>query len=301
MPHAFAENHHSDGFGLPDRLIGWLANRQHGVVSLWQLREFGLTRGQIELRLRRGRLVRLFDGVYAVGHGALSQEGIWMAAVLAGREDAALSHFSAAALLSLRRGGGPRSHVSVPRRRRSSAQIAFHFAELPPDEITLEKGIPVTSPGRTILDQARIVNRPVLRRMLEAAENKSDWVGPTLPELIERYPRRPGVPALCELCATPLARTRSDLEASFIDFLNAAGVEPPEQNQVVAGYEVDFVWFDKRVIVEVDAFATHGSTFAFERDRERDRRLRALGWTVVRVTERQMDQRAADDLRRLVG
>jgi very-short-patch-repair endonuclease len=42
------------------------------------------------------------------------------------------------------------------------------------------------------------------------------------------------------------------------------------------------------VIVELDAFETHGTTFAFERDRRRDLALEAAGWTVVRITARQL-------------
>jgi very-short-patch-repair endonuclease len=71
------------------------------------------------------------------------------------------------------------------------------------------------------------------------------------------------------------------------------GLPRPECNVAVLGYEVDFVWSEQRVIVELDAFATHGSAFAFERDRARDRALQAAGWSVIRVTARQLDEALA--------
>jgi very-short-patch-repair endonuclease len=59
-------------------------------------------------------------------------------------------------------------------------------------------------------------------------------------------------------------------------------------NTTIDGYEVDCVWPEQRLIVELDGFDTHRTTFAFERDRARDRRLQAAGWTVVRITWRQL-------------
>ena len=48
-----------------------------------QLTAIGIGRRAIGHRLERGRLHRVHQGVYAVGHRALSPEGRWMAAVLA--------------------------------------------------------------------------------------------------------------------------------------------------------------------------------------------------------------------------
>ena len=59
-------------------------------------------------------------------------------------------------------------------------------------------------------------------------------------------------------------------------------------------YEVDFLWREQRLVVEVDGFAYHSDRAAFERDRRRDADLAALGYTVVRVTWRQLvDEPAA--------
>jgi very-short-patch-repair endonuclease len=54
----------------------------------------------------------------------------------------------------------------------------------------------------------------------------------------------------------------------------------------VAGQEteVDFLWRNQRVVVEVDGFVTHGTRRAFQRDRRRDQLLSLAGWQVIRFT-----------------
>jgi len=52
----------------------------------------------------------------------------------------------------------------------------------------------------------------------------------------------------------------------------------------VGRHEVDFLWPEQRLIVEVDGFAFHSSRAAFERDRVRDAELTAAGYRVVRIT-----------------
>ena len=48
--------------------------------------------------------------------------------------------------------------------------------------------------------------------------------------------------------------------------------------------QVDFLWRQDRVIVEVDGFATHRTRQAFQRDRRRDQLLTSAGWRVIRFT-----------------
>lgn len=73
-----------------------IAATQHGVITTAQLLASGLSARMITAWTQRDRLHRVYRGVYAVGHTALSNEGRWMAAVLACGEDAVLSHLSAA-------------------------------------------------------------------------------------------------------------------------------------------------------------------------------------------------------------
>ena len=276
-------------------MIASLAASQHGVASRTQLLAAGVTSRQIDWRVKRKRLHVVHGGVYAVGHLVLSQEGIWMAAVLAAGEDAVLSHWAAASLCRLRPGRGPRSHVTCPRKRRSGRAIAFHQANLPADEVTEVNGIPTTTPVRTTLDLAPLLPSPSLTRMVAAMRPTG---GASLTALIDRYPRKPGAARLRPIIARPQPMTRSDLEADYLERFEQAGLPRPAVNSIIEGHEVDFVWWEHNVIAELDTYVTHGSRDAFVRDRERDRKLAAAGWRVVRLTD---EDDGVADLSRLLA
>src|SRR5690349_2368794 len=99
-----------------DREIADLAERQHGVVALWQLIRLGFEADAVEARVRRGRLHRVHLGVYAVGHRRLDWRGVIIAAVYAYGPGAVLSHRSAARLWGIRPNNRRDVDVTVPAR-----------------------------------------------------------------------------------------------------------------------------------------------------------------------------------------
>ncbi len=276
------------------------------MVSRAQLLEFGVTRRGVEHRLAVGRLHVLHRGVYAVGHRVLSAKGHWMAAVLAGGPGAVLSHRSAAALWNIRPTARVRIDVTVGRNRRPRRGIEFHRTELPQDEKTTHEGIPVTTVARTLVDLAATLDRARLEKALTQAEIQRLHTGLPLNAAVQRHATRPGVTKLA--AAIDNTRwteniTRSELEDRFLAFLDDAGIKRPETNAIIEGLEVDCVWRDKKVIVELDGRGTHGTRQAFERDRERDRLLQAAGWPVIRITWAQLHLQPAAvrrDLRKLL-
>ena len=82
--------------------------------------------------------------------------------------------------------------------------------------------------------------------------------------------------------------TRSEAERRFMELIEQAGLPRPRANVRVGNYEVDFLWPDAQLVVEVDGFAFHGSRTAFERDRRKQAELVARGLRVSRVTWRQI-------------
>lgn len=83
--------------------------------------------------------------------------------------------------------------------------------------------------------------------------------------------------------------TRSDLERDFLRLCRRYGLPMPEVNVHIDGMTVDFLWRSHRLVVETDSYVTHGGTIAFEDDHERDLRLRRLGYSVHRFSERQLE------------
>jgi very-short-patch-repair endonuclease len=68
-------------------------------------------------------------------------------------------------------------------------------------------------------------------------------------------------------------------------------------------FEFDCLWQDQRIVVELDGGAAHGTTKAFNDDRERDRILLAEGYTTTRITWDHIEKspsEVAGDLRRIL-
>lgn len=280
--------------GTPrDWALSELAGAQHGVVATWQLLELGYSHDAIRRRIETGRLHRIHRGVYAVGHRRLGPDGIRMAAVLCGGEDALLSHRSAGSLWAIAPYAGSHLDVTV-RHRRKEPEITWHRTRrLHPDDRAELRGIPVTSVARSLLDLAEVVNESRLERALEAAERLQLFNLRKVNELLERSRGRRGVKPLTALLGRQTDQppeTRSDLERDFIAFCDERGIDRPGINVLVEGYEVDGCWPEAKLIVELDSWEFHRPREAFERDRKRDTKLMIAGYRTVRVTSRRMRQ-----------
>src|SRR3954449_9205404 len=144
-----------------------------------------------------------------------------MAAVLAAGEDAVLSHRSAAALWGIRESRSAKIEVTAPRERRRPGVTVWR-AIVPSDEVTVHDGIPVTTPARTLLDLAAILDEHRLARAAERAEALRLTSPTSLEALAARYRGRPGVPALGRIAPKVAATTtRSELERRFLTLLDA--------------------------------------------------------------------------------
>jgi predicted transcriptional regulator of viral defense system len=110
------------------RALAELAARQHGVVSFRQLRELGFSKGKISRSHEAFRLIRIHRGVYALGHGEISDHGRCMAAVLAAGADAVVSHLAAAWLWGLHDSCPAEVEVTVTASRHHRRGIRIHRA-----------------------------------------------------------------------------------------------------------------------------------------------------------------------------
>jgi very-short-patch-repair endonuclease len=280
-----------------DAALGQLAARQHGVVSLAQLRGLGICRSTAQKRVAAGRLHCVHHGTYAVGHPLLTREGRYMSAVLACGPDAVLSHRSAAALAGLREDLRETIDVTAPNRRgRIPRGIAAHRdGALASADRAKVDGIPCTSVARTLLDLAAVVPTWEVRKAISEAEVLGSLDRDAVRRLIKRSRGWRGVARLRTLLdeLDPATKvTRSELERRFLRLCRDAGLPRPEVNTRLGlpgfAIEPDFLWREPRLIVEADGRRFHDTASAFERDRRRDQRLMRAGWRVVRCTWRQV-------------
>jgi Protein of unknown function (DUF559) len=169
---------------------------------------------------------------------------------------------------------------------------------LTPDDITTHFGVPVTTPARTLLDLAEVLDTRSLTRAVNEARLARRVTLPDLAELTARSPGR-ATKRLRPFVETATGPTRSHFEDAFLEFVDRYGIPRPEVNQIVAGYEVDMLWRDQKLVVELDGHDSH--QHRFEADRERDAALLNAGFPVLRVTWKRMTQEAAREAARLTG
>lgn len=198
---------------------------------------------------------------------------------------AVLSHRSAASLWALLPWEDGAVDVTVPgsagRRRR--AGMCIHRSDtLWSTTATLHRGVPVTTPPRTIVDLRRTLPAAVVRRAVRQAE----VLGLPVAEHDDHE------------------RTRSDLELTFLRICRKHRLPAPEVNVRIGPHEVDFCWRRVRVVVETDSYRFHRGEAGFHNDHARDLELRERGFDVLRFDERQVAEepvRIAKQVRKAIG
>jgi hypothetical protein len=277
---------------LPE--LAGLAERQWGVVTRSQLVDAGFRDRGIAEWVRSGQLRRLYRGVYAFGHDRLRVEGRWLAAVMACGPGAVLSHRSAAQLWELRHSNSALIDVTVPSQngRIQRRGIRVHRSgRLGAEEVTAGRGIPVTTVARTLLDLADVLDAQALRRAVTEAEYRRRFDLTALNAVVQANPGR-RTAKLMRAVEGRRHRTRSPLEDRFVRLLDRWGVEEPECNMRVEGYEVDFLWRRVDLAVELDGLDAHATREAVRRDRRRDRVLWRAGVRTLRLTSEALEDPA---------
>jgi hypothetical protein len=263
--------------------------------------ELGLSPSAVSKRVARGALHRRYPGVYSFGPGELSPEAEAMAAVLA-VGDGVLGHRSAAKLLRISRFRASVTHVLVTRRHVSVEGIVIHHCRaLDPRDVTVFRGIPVTTVPRTCIDLAddhtvwqvtNVMHEAAFRKRLDIA---------AIRRTLARSNGRRGVTVVeraIELHLAGSAGTKSTLEDTFLALVT--DLPEPLVNMELEGLEVDCQWPERRLVVEVDG-PGHLRSAVKREDARRDRLLAEAGYTVLRVTDVELKREPDRVLARLLG
>lgn len=287
--------------------VARVAELQGGQIHREQLYALGIRDGAIRFRLRSGALHRTHRNVYGVGHRRDDLLAGWHAAVLTSGDGACLSHRAGAAHLGIRAADGGPIEITVPGQRRPREGIRTIRRSLPPDEVTVIDGLPVTTPCRTLFDLAGVLPERLFRRAVKEVEVQRLDDRLSLADLIRRHPRPPGAKAIKGVITSsaPAATViPSDGEDRFMELVEGASLATPSHRYGIAladeWVEVDFAWPALRVAVEVDS-SLHETQIALEVDRARDQALMADGWRVFRVTWHQLRYHPQRVLRSLLA
>jgi very-short-patch-repair endonuclease len=262
--------------------------QQHGLVSRRQLLALGLTPKAIERAVAAGRLHRTeWRGVYVVGRPELTKYGRLMGAVLC-FEPAVLSHATAGELWRIWKPRAREIHLSVPaegRRRNRKGVVVHRRVVLESHDLTRERGIPVTTPLRTVIDLATGCDRAEGERLINEADARNLLRFDTLRDRLEGYRGQAGVPLLLRILdRDTFVLSESELERLFVPLARRAGLPKPESQRHFPPHRIDFYWPELNLVVECDSLRYHRTPIEQRRDRERDHAHLLAGRTSVRFT-----------------
>jgi very-short-patch-repair endonuclease len=212
-----------------------------------------------------------------------------------------LSQLAAAELWGLRRAKGSIT-VVAPRQVRVAGVRVHRCNRLDPRDITVRHGIPVTTVARTIVDLAEILTAEQLANVIYEAAFRGlldlDAVEATAARLAGRH----GLATLeqaIDAYRKGSAGTKSEKEDAFHAIVRGK-LPKPIANVKVLGHEVDAFWPESKLVAEIDG-PGHARPRARRRDARRDRELRAAGYTVLRFTDVDVEQRPAWVLQELMN
>lgn len=276
-----------------ERRLLHVAGRQHRCITTLQLREIGLSSDAVKRRVQSGRLIRLHRGVYAVAPASGSLEQRCAAAVLAAGSGAALSHMSAAVMC----GWWKRSAIGVVEvtcdRKVNIPGIHVHSAHpwSSRDQIMVH-GISAVRPERLAVQLSSQLTRYQLTNVIKEAAFWGQFDVGRFERLQTRLGARRGSVQARRAVASfqaGCAGTRSALEDRMVRLIERAGFPPPDEAGMPIGpHEVDLVWLDRELIIEVDG-PGHRQPNSRRKDPARDADLRRAGFKVVRCTNHQID------------
>jgi hypothetical protein len=158
-------------FRMGDKLPAELRDQarwQAGIITREQALRAGLSRNAVVSKLRQGRWLQVYRGVYATFSGPIGRGAELWAVVLYTGSGARLSHETAAELIHLRDRPSPLIHVTIAAKRRVVAPtgVAIHRSVAPETSWRFARGIPPhTFAEETVID------------LVQAAASLDDVIG----------------------------------------------------------------------------------------------------------------------------
>ena len=225
-------------------------------------------------------------GVYAVGSPAGTDESALFEAVLYAGPGAMLSHASAVHWRGLIDHAPAQIHVSSPRRRASLPGIRVHGRRTL--NRVIDRGIPVTRVAQSLLDLAAVSEHdPVAVRVALARLDYRHQLDLDALDAV-CHSGCPGSQLLGWSIANydpRFAHTRSPLENDWIVACEELDIPKPDAvNVLVHGIRSDNVYWEAKLIVELDGYDNHRSRAQLHRNHRNDRILRGYHWLVRRYS-----------------
>jgi very-short-patch-repair endonuclease len=291
-----------------DERLGRWAERHLGLVPLDRAKRVGLTSRQVQLRARRGRLVRVRHGVYRVHGAPVTADQEAYAAALAAGPSAVVGGLSALALFGLTAAPKqPRLTVPPLASARTPGAVVLR-SPLTSSDRTRVGPIPCTTVARALVEVARDLDQAALDELVDSAIHRQQTSTSAILRALRRAPSgwgRVGADKLRHAVQPWLGSVspESPGEARLLRRLTEWGLpEPRRQHQVELEsglVRLDLAWPDQMVALEYDGEEFHGPR-RLAADEQREAALRALGWWIGRADRHDLapsSTRLLDELR----
>lgn len=264
------------------------ARRQEGLITRAQAVDAGLTPRGVDRRVAGGLLKPIYRGIYRV----TGSPETWRQALLAAClwSEGVASHRAAASLWKLGGIKQPVIEITSPKKLRSHGAIA-HCAILSPSDVTTIGNLPVTTPTRTLLDLAAVLERDPFEAYLADALRLELTTLDRLQRLVDKAggKGRRGSKALRSTLGITAERVESILEYKLLRLIRRSRLPQPvgqfevcDDGKLVA--RVDFAYPEIKLAIEADSYRHHGERYAWKQDLKRRNALTARGWHVIHAT-----------------
>ncbi len=295
-----------------NEMLRRICTARGGWFSRQDVMAAGYSPSELQLRVRRGRWLRLSRDVYVEPADWPAYETPWDRArrthllairAVVGRfgPDVVVSHQSAAVLHGLPLWGLDlsRVHVTRPSRRtRSERTVIVHRSALEDEETTLTDGIRVTTVARSVTETAAASTYEIGVVLADAALHQRLVSADELVATADRFPQWAGSPAARAAVRFADGLSESVGESRLRVVMDNGDLPKPslqalihnEHGEVVA--RADFL-LARTLVVEFDGEHKYGgSPDAVLAEKWREDRIRACGYRVARVGWSDLDHPA---------
>lgn len=251
-----------------------------------------MTCQELDVQVRKGGLVRVWYGVYALAEPELA--GRLAALDLFMGQPAVACLGTAARLYGFDTENTSAVHVLDPGvRMRPTVGLMVH--QRTGALLQRVSGRLATAPAWTAVEVARELSRPRALATLDAALHSGWCTASDLAAAVAEQRGRRGIVAVRELLAYADGRAESAMESEARLVMIDYGLPLPELQYEIRGrngesWRVDFAWPEARVAAEYESVAWHAGRAELIGDRKRYGGVQDCGWTMVPII--------AEDVRR---
>lgn len=254
-----------------------------GVVTASQARQIGMSHDAVERRVRSGHWRRCSRGVYFVDDRPFTDAARIRAAVWGYGPRAVGSGLTAAWWWNVTTFAPDVVEVTVPRNShgRSKEGSRVRRRDLSDVDVIERRGLAVTALPLTVVEAA--ARRGGGSKVMDTGLQRHTTLGALWTAHLRNRGRH-GSPAARRLLQGADDGARSEAERLLGRLMRAARITGWATNQRIAGYEVDVVFREAKVAIEVDGLAFHTDADVFHRDRVKQNAISLAGYQVLRFT-----------------